>query len=61
MSVSLWIGLGLYLVSMCLPTFRCHNGVNEGPGFLVLLMGWLGLITYDPRWLANLLFFVMAR
>ena len=51
--------VGLYALSLLLPAVTCSVG-SELPGWTILLMGWLGLIALDPRWLGNLLFLGMA-
>jgi len=47
--------LFLYLASLALPAYsKC--GDQTLPGWSVLLMGWTGLINFDPRWITNFLF-----
>jgi|688.fasta_scaffold637574_2 hypothetical protein len=53
------IAVFFYACSLFLPAFTC--GSNESfPGWGVLALGWMGLITGDPRWFANLGFILLT-
>ena len=47
--------IGLYVLSLVLTAATCAGG-GTLPGWVFLVMGWLGLLALDPRWLGNLLF-----
>ena len=49
----LLIASGAYLASLPLPAFTCATG-RSFLGYEVLLLGYAGLLTLDPRWFANL-------
>lgn len=49
------ISLALYAWSLLLPAFVCTS--RGFMGYEVLVYGWLGLIYFDPRWFANVLYF----
>lgn len=44
--------MGLFLVSLCLPAvcFRANPALD---GWLLLLMGWLGLLAFNFGWFGN--------
>ncbi len=48
----------LYLASLFQPAFQCVRG--SWLGYEVLILGWLGFIAIDPRWLANLAFYYIV-
>jgi len=52
-SLLLIIALLAYVASLMLPTWLCHSG--SLPGVSVLIIGWVGFIVLEPRWLCNLL------
>lgn len=48
----------LYAASLLLPAYhKC--GDSDVAGYAILLMGWLGLINFDPRWFSNFLFIII--
>lgn len=49
------ISIALFVTSLFYPVFRCGLSTNW-LGKEVLMAGWLGLLSFDPRWLLNLLF-----
>ena len=54
------IAILLYASAMPFPAFKCALGSRGFEGYGVLMVGWMGLITLDPRWLANIGFFVLV-
>lgn len=57
-SILIWApSLLAYIGSLFLPAFEFAQEPSVG-GLQVLLLGWLGLLTLNPAWLANPLFFV---
>lgn len=50
----LLVSLALYVGCLFQPAFTCQNGQVGRLGYEVLVLGWLGLIGLDPRWLANI-------
>ena len=52
--------IAFYALSLFLPVFQCGNSVNW-LGYDVLLEGWLGIFTLDPRWVLNLVFFCVVH
>jgi hypothetical protein len=59
MVVRRWLGLVILLTwtaSLALPVFTtCRTGYDHVGGWVLLLLGWLGLLTLMPAWLANFL------
>jgi hypothetical protein len=51
--------IAFYTLSLFLPVFQCGNSVNW-LGYDVLLEGWLGIFTLDPRWALNIVFFCVV-
>lgn len=49
----------LYLVSLALPAYFTHISQTDPgvPGWGVLLTGWMALLNFEPRWLANPVYF----
>lgn len=47
-----FVGIALYLISLCLPVWRCTG--KPLFGYEVLGVGWMGLLGLDPRWFCNL-------
>lgn len=45
----------LYAAALVLPAYEARG---DFPGYLVLAMGWMGLVILQPAWLANPIFFV---
>lgn len=60
----LWLSLVCYAGSLYWPAFGCHYfGADSGrytvePGWVLLWGGWLGLLTYNVAWFANLTFII---
>jgi hypothetical protein len=58
----------LYASCLALPTFECGGDrpffrlpLSDDPlGIIYLGLGWLGLLVYEPRWFANIFFFMMV-
>ena len=50
----------LYASSLPLPAFTCAFGAKGYEGYGVLMIGWMSLISLDPRWLANIGFFLLV-
>ncbi len=49
----------LWTLSLILPAFStCRPGYDHVGGWFLLLLGWLGLLTLTPAWLAN--FFILG-
>jgi len=48
--------ISLYAWSLALPAFLFDGYPANLDGAQVLLMGWLGILVLDPRWLANVIF-----
>ena len=44
----------LFAISMWLPAFECTR--DSLKGYEVLISGWLGIISLDPRWYANVVY-----
>lgn len=45
---------GLWLASLCLPTFVSYSERGEPLwGFTILLLGWLSLLGHSPAWISN--------
>lgn len=59
MSLRRWLGLALLLtwsLSLALPVFTtCTPGYDHVRGLVVLVLGWLGVLSLMPAWLANVL------
>ena len=48
--------LAMWLASLVLPVFTaCGPGYDNTPGYMILLIGWMGLLIIQPAWFANLL------
>jgi len=43
----------IYCISLCLPVWSVKGG-NAIRGFEALSIGWLAIITLDPRWFCNI-------
>lgn len=50
----LLVSLALYIYSLFQPAFTCKNDRTGWLGYEVLFFGWLGLLSLDPRWFANI-------
>jgi hypothetical protein len=48
----LLIAAFMWLTSLIMPGVRASDGM-EWPGFMLLLLGWIGVLTLQPAWLAN--------
>ncbi len=51
--VFLLVSMGLFALSLTQPVFVCHYKGLSWKGLEVLVLGWLALISLDPRWFAN--------
>ena len=49
----------LFLMSLLLPVFECPAHDKSFYGYVVLMIGWIGLIGLDPRWFANPMLLLM--
>jgi hypothetical protein len=47
-----------YAASLFLRAFTCANSAGF-PGYIVLAVGYMGLLTLDPRWFGNIGFAVL--
>jgi restriction system protein len=47
-------GLLLYIGALFLPVWKSSSAHNQIDGFYVLILGWLGLVFFEPRWFCNL-------
>jgi hypothetical protein len=52
------LAVGLFITSLFQPAFTCSS--KSFTGLEVLVMGWAGLLGLDPRWFANIGFFVLV-
>jgi len=43
-----------------LPAFTCGSGDSSFPGYMVLTIGYAGLLGLDPRWFANPIYWVIT-
>ena len=51
----------MWAVSVALPVFTtCRSGYDHFPGLFLLAIGWMGLLTLQPAWLANIAIVVIA-
>ncbi len=50
----LLVCLVLYICCLFQPAFTCQNDRAGWLGYEVLFLGWLGLLSLDPRWFANI-------
>ena len=48
-----------YVGCLLLPAFDCGPDNKSFPGYIVLAVGYLNLLAFDPRWFANPLLFIM--
>jgi hypothetical protein len=47
--------------SLALPVLTaCGPGYDHAPGVFVLAIGWLGLLEFQPAWIANVLMVIVA-
>lgn len=51
------LAIGLYAASLFYPAFACSS--KSFLGYEVLAIGWAGLLALDPRWFANIGFWVL--
>jgi hypothetical protein len=59
-TIALCLGaLALYAASLFLPVFTCGR-TPSFQGYVVLLIGPLGLLALDPRWLGNAAFVLLV-
>jgi restriction system protein len=49
-----FLSASLFAASLAFPAFVCQQGRVSWKGYEVLMLGWLGVIGFDPRWWANL-------
>ena len=52
------VAICLYGLSLFLPAFSCVRTAGF-PGYLVLAVGYMGLLVLDPRWFGNVGFLVL--
>jgi hypothetical protein len=47
------VAAGCYAASLFLPAFSCAHTAGF-PGYIILAVGYMGLLALDPRWFGNL-------
>ncbi len=52
-NVLLYTGVGAYTLSLFLPSIVEIGGTDQGLGFVILIIGWMGVFIFMFAWLAN--------
>jgi hypothetical protein len=51
----------MWAVSLALPVFTaCRSGYDDTGGWMLLLIGWMGVMVMQPAWFANILIVLVA-